>query len=85
MIGEVYCSEIATKKRKSGIHPESPSMYVYERCGCRASYAIRYNCPMADRSIVKTLCKRHYKSVVAWLDRIKVEHEILNNDSSNKV
>lgn len=58
------CCEIARKKRGF--------IYVNEECGNKANYTITYM--LNGKLTIKTLCKRHLKSVTAWLERIKITY-----------
>lgn len=62
------CSEIVEKKKKF--------IYVNEECGNKASFEIKYTL-FNNQQAHKTLCKRHYKSVTAWLNRIGCEYSIV--------
>ena len=61
------CWEIATKKRGF--------IYVDEECGNKAKIEIEYT--LNGKLVRKKLCMKHYKSVTAWLDRIKVSYNCL--------
>lgn len=60
------CIELATK--------HNSRIYFTEKCGCKSKYKIQYE--LKGKLIEKTLCKRHLKSVTAWLERINVQYEI---------
>ena len=61
------CCEVATKKRGF--------IYVDEECGNKAKIEIEYT--LNNKYVKKQLCMKHYKSVTAWLDRIKVSYNCL--------
>lgn len=61
------CCEIATKKRGF--------IYVDEECGNKAKIEIEYM--LNNKYVKKQLCIKHFKSVTAWLDRIKVSYNCL--------
>ena len=63
------CCEIATKKIKE------LRIYVDEECGNNAKKEIEYT--LNGKLVRKKLCMKHYKSVTAWLDRIKVPYNCL--------
>lgn len=61
------CCEIASKKRGF--------IYVDEECGNKAKIEIEYT--LNNRVVRKQLCLKHFNSVTAWLDRIKVSYNCL--------
>lgn len=61
------CCEIVSKKRGF--------IYVDEECGNRAKIEIEYT--LNNKHTQKKLCMKHFKSVTAWLDRIKVSYNCL--------
>ena len=58
------CCEIATKKMGF--------IYVDEECDNKASYTVTYI--LNNKLTIKTLCKKHFKLVKTWLERIKITY-----------
>jgi len=67
-MSEAKCNQMVSKK--------ITNIFVYsidEECGCNAKHEIEYTLPNGNL-FNKTVCKRHLKSNIAWLDRIKVKY-----------
>lgn len=59
------CTQIAEKKKGR--------YYVSEVCGCKAVYIIYSDKLTNDKR--RAVCRRHFKALTSWLDRIKSVYE----------